>query len=572
MQVRIRIVLVVFSLLFLGLILRLGYWQIVMGGSLSKKAQGQYNSSAIKKAPRGNILASDGSFWVLRNTLWQISANPKLITETPSKVANKLAPFLAPENSEKSILSEFTLRVEKALSRENTSWVLVANKIDDMVKKNIEAMGIAGLNFEEQGGRYYPEASAAAQLLGFVGKDDAGDDIGYFGLEGYYNLPLSGKPGFVSAQKDARGVPILLGGNKEVDAINGIDLITTIDKRIQLLIERNLAEGVAKYGAIGGSITIMEPASGRILGLASLPSFDPRTYTTYSNEVFKNPVISDTFEPGSIIKPIVMAAALDGGFITPETKCDICTGPLNVDGYQIKTWNNKYNPDATMTDVIIHSDNIGMSFVGGRLGADRLYDYYQKFGIGLQTGIDLQGEASPGLRKKGTWSNVDLYTATFGQGVAVTGIQMVRAIAVLANGGLLPNPHVVEKIRGDGWEVDQSKTSSTRVISNEAAQKAATMMLNAANLGESKWAKVPGFNNIAAKTGTAQIPVAGHYDPTKTNHSFIGFAPVGNPKFVMLVTLNSPESSPWAAETAAPLWYSIARELFIYLGVQPGQR
>jgi cell division protein FtsI (penicillin-binding protein 3)/stage V sporulation protein D (sporulation-specific penicillin-binding protein) len=314
----------------------------------------------------------------------------------------------------------------------------------------------------------------------------------------------------------------------------------------------------------------MDPFTGQILAMAAYPSFDPADYQEYSDEVFKNPVISDTFEPGSIIKPIVMASGLDAKVVRPDTPCDICGGPLKLDRFFIKTWNNEYNPGITMTDVIIHSDNVGMSFVGQKLGADTLYDYLTRFGIGKMSGIDLQGEAAPSLRKKGTWNIVDLATASFGQGVAVTPIQMVRAISVIANGGYLVTPKVVESVQGEGWSEPVKDGAKQKVISEEAAAEATQMMVKAANEGEAKWAKVPGFT-IAGKTGTAQIAVEGHYDETNTIHSFVGFAPVNKPKFVMLVTLKSPTGSPWAAETAAPLWYSIGRELFPYLGVPPSQ-
>jgi cell division protein FtsI/penicillin-binding protein 2 len=174
------------------------------------------------------------------------------------------------------------------------------------------------------------------------------------------------------------------------------------------------------------------------------------------------------------------------------------------------------------------------------------------------------------LIKKGTWSNADLYTTTFGQGIAVTAIQMVRAVSVIANGGYLPIPHVVTQIQGDRWQESLNLPNFPRIISQKTAEETAQMMADAANIGEAKWAKIPGFT-VAAKTGTAQIPVAGHYDEKNTNHSFIGFAPVDHPKFVMLVTLQSPQSSPWAAETTAPLWYSIAKDLFPYMGIQPDQ-
>lgn len=570
MQVKIRIVLVTFFLLFLGLIIRLSYWQIIMGKTLSTKAQGQYNSSTVTTAPRGNISSSDGSFWVLRSNVWQVTANPKLIKDKPQLIADQLSPLLVDDRTNTASVSAMAQKITNLLTKSNSSWALIANIVSDNVKKNMQALDIDGLNFDPGESRFYPEASSAAQLLGFVGKDNEGRDIGYFGLEGYYNLPLSGKPGFVGQEKDAKGIPILLGGTKEVTAINGVNITTGIDKRIQLLIENKLAEGINKYGAKKGSITMMDPYTGVVMAMASLPSFDPAKYAEYSNELFRNPIISDTFEPGSIFKPIVMAAALDGKFVDPTTTCDICSGPLNVDGYQIQTWNNKYRPNSTMDEVIVESDNVGMSFIAQKMGADAFRDYIQKFGIGTISGIDLQGESAPSLRKKGTWSNIDLDTASFGQGVAVTGIQIVRAISVIANGGYLPSPHLVTKIQGDGWQENVNQPAPPRVISQKAAMETAQMMVDAANLGEAKWTKIPGFDNVAAKTGTAQIPVAGHYDAVNTNHSFVGFAPVGHPKFIMLVTLQSPQSSLWAAETAAPLWYSVARDLFPYLGIQPG--
>ena len=568
MHAKIQALLVIFFLLFIGLIARLSYWQIVMGADLSQRAQGQYDSSTITSAPRGNILASDGSFWVLRNTVWQITANPKALKDTPDAIARKISPFLTDDPTNSASVSAETQKIKTLLSKKDVSWVSIASKVEDTVKKNIQALGIAGLNFTQQDGRFYPEASSAAQVLGFVGKDEGGADVGYFGLEGYYNLPLSGKPGFIGQEKDAKGTPILLGGTKEVTAINGVDIITSLDKRIQLAIEKNLEKGIAKYGAKSGNITIMDPYTGEILGMAGTPSFDPAKYRDYGNDVFRNPVISNSFEPGSIFKVLIMAAGIDSGAVTADTKCDICGGPINVDGYQIETWNNEYNPDSTMTDVIVNSDNVGMTFVGQKMGANMLYDYLQKFGIGSITGIDLQGESAPALRKKGTWSNVDLDTTTFGQGIAVTPIQMVRAVSAIANGGYLPTPHVIKQIQGDSWQEKINPPPSPRIISQKVAEAVTQMMSDAANIGEAKWTKIPGFT-VAAKTGTAQIPVAGHYDPTNTNHSFIGFAPVARPKFVMLVTLQSPQSSPWAAETAAPLWYQVARDLFPYMGIQP---
>lgn len=559
MQGKIRVLLVIFLLLFVGLAGRLFYWQVINAKGLSAEARTQYETSQVTGAPRGNILSSDGSFWVLRNSVWTIIANSNLMTKAPNETANVLAPIL---DVEFDGLLNF-------LSKKS-AYIPIKQKVSDEIKKNVEALKLKGISFVPQEDRFYPEASVAAQVLGFVGKDENGEDVGYFGLEGYYNLPLSGKPGFNGGEKDAKGVPILLNKSTEISAVSGVDLVTGIDKKIQIVAEEKLEEGLEKYGASGGSITIMDPLDGTVMAMVSSPSFDPAKYSEYNDSVFRNPVISDTFEPGSIIKPIVMAAGLDAGVIEPDTKCDICAGPLKLDKYFIKTWNNKYHDGISMTDVIVESDNVGMSFVGQKLGPDKLYNYLDKFGLGSISGIDLQGEIAPKMRKKGTWNVVDLATASFGQGIAVTGIQMLRAVSVIANGGYLVNPKVVQKIQGEGWEESVRTSSPVRIISEEAAGNTTQMMVEAANRGEAKWTKIPGYF-VAGKTGTAQIAVEGHYDETNTNHSFIGFAPVVNPKFIMLVTLKSPQSSPWAAETAAPLWYSVARELFPYLGVAPSE-
>lgn len=568
MRGRIYLLAIFFIAVFTLLIGRLFYWQVVKGADLSRQASNQYKVSEVTSAPRGNILSSDGSFWVMRADAWLVYANPSQIKDDPKTIANKLSPFFVDDSNNQSQLLTEIDRIQGLLSNKNSFWVILKDKITPDVKKNIENLNIDGIGFQSEETRFYPEASSAAQLLGFVGKDENGGDLGYFGLEGYYNLALSGKSGYASGEKDAKGMPLLVDSSQQVNAIAGVDLETSIDKRIQFTIEQKLKNGIEKYGAKGGSVVVMDPENGSILGMTSQPSYDPVKYWEYSDSLFKNPIISNTFEPGSIFKPIVMAAGIDATKVTPDTKCDICSGPLKVDKYSIETWNNEYHPDATMTDVIINSDNVGMSFVGQKLGADLLYDYLNKFGIGKPTGIDLQGEVAPLMRKKGNWNVVDQATATFGQGIAVTSIQMVRAIAAVANGGYLITPHVVSQIQGDGWQESTKNISKVRIISSQAASEVAAMMARAASDGESKWAYIPGFR-ISGKTGTAQIPISGHYDAQNTIASFIGFAPYDDPKFVMLVTLQEPQTSEWASETAAPLWYSIAGDLFSYLGVTP---
>jgi cell division protein FtsI/penicillin-binding protein 2 len=548
-----------FLAIFLLVIARLFYWQIIKGKDLAKDALKQYEYNNTVSAPRGNILASDGSWLVSQTDAYLVYAELPKLTKTPREIANLMAPILNEDNGD---------RIAGLLSKKDVVWVAIKQKVTPEIKDSLTKLNIDGLGFQKVEDRFYTEASSSAQLLGFVGKDAQGEDTGYFGLEGYYDLTLSGKPGFSQSELDAQGNPLVIGDSREVSAIGGIDLLTHVDKSIQLMAEQKLQEGINKYEASGGSVIIMNPKSGAVMAMSSYPSYDPRTYYDFSTELFKNPAISFTFEPGSIFKIVVMASALDAGVVKPDTVCDVCAGPFKVDKYYIDTWNNKYNPNSTMEDVIVHSDNVGMAFVSQKMGADMLYDYLDKFGIGKLTGIDLQGEVTPKLRERGTWNVVDLATASFGQGIAVTPIQMTKAVSIIANGGFEVTPQVVASLKGDTWESDIKPKIGKRIVSDQAVKEITAMMVDAAKNGEAKWTYINGFN-IAGKTGTAQIPIAGHYDATNTMASYIGFAPADDPKFVMLVILNEPKSSIWASETAAPLWYDIARQLFVFLGVQP---
>lgn len=548
--------------------MRLFFWQVISGSKLAALAKMQYQSEQKISAVRGNILTKDNSWLTASVDAWLVFAQPKEMKDDAEIVAARLAPvFLNDPNDPIKLKDEFE-RLKELLAKKDLVWVPLKQKIGSEQKKKIEDLKITGIGFDRKETRYYPESSAAAQLLGFVGKDKDGEDIGYFGLEGYYDLPLSGKPGFVSRESDALGSPLLFGKSKEIAAVEGVDLVTSIDKTIQLSVEQKLKKGIETYGAKSGTIVIISPKDGAILAMASYPSYDPAKYFTYEYELFKNPAISDAFEPGSIMKPLIMAAGLDSKVIEPDTKCDICYQAYKVDKYFIETWDKKYYPNSTMTDVLVHSDNVGMTFVGLKLGTKRLVDYLDKYGFGHLTGIDLQGEANPPSRDKNNWNIVDSATATFGQGIAVTPIQMARAMSIIANGGYLVTPHVVDEVKKDGWSEIMKMPPPVKVLSDEAARETKEMMIAAVKNGEAKWAVPKGFK-IAGKTGTAQIAIGGHYDAEKTIASFIGFAPADDPKFLMLVILREPTTSQWGSETAAPLWFSIARDIFPYLKIQP---
>jgi cell division protein FtsI/penicillin-binding protein 2 len=588
---RLRTFQILFLLGFLCLLGRLFYWQIIQGKVLSAQARGQYEYKSEIDASRGSIFSRDGSWIVTSGRAWTIAASlPEMKDDDgpldKKKVSDQLAPFFvqAPlksletedEEAEESdsmdvLLEKEEDRLYSLLTREKIVWTPLKSRVSEETKKKIEELDINGLHFEPEEIRIYPEASSAAQLLGFVGKDKTGQSQGYFGLEGYYDTAISGKPGFVSRESDPLGAPILLGETREVSAIRGVDLYTHIDSSVQITLDKRLKEGIARYGAKAGSAVIMDPKTGAIYGMSSYPSYDPGKYWEFGDVLFANPVVSGAFEPGSIFKVLVMAAGLDAGVVTPNTTCDICSGPYKIDKYLIETWNREYTANSTMTNVIVHSDNVGMVFVANHLGEDRLYDYIKKFGIGESSGVDLQGEAVAPLRDKKDWGPVEQATASFGQGVATTPIQMIRAIGAIANDGVMLRPKVVDKLVGDSWSKKIEPDEGTRVISEKAAEEMTQMMVEAAKNGESKWTYLKGFR-VAGKTGTAQIAIDGYYDEEKTIASFVGFAPYDDPKFIMLITLQEPQTSQWASETAAPLWYTISRDLFLHFGMQPEEQ
>lgn len=588
---RLRILLICFLFFSVTFLARLFYWQVIKGGELASQARDQHVRGEKIVAKRGDILASDGSWLAASVDSWLLYASLPNLERSPSEIAELLAlDFVeAPEEKKEINLPEDESisgdeekeewdreeaiekeeeRIEKALSQEGVVWVPIKSKITRELREKIEGYEIEGLGFQLEESRLYPESTFASQVLGFVGKDDLGNDKGYSGLEGHYDLQLSGREGYRTRESNAVGVPLLSKSKAELSASAGVSLVTHVDKTVQFRIEQALEAGIEKYEAQSGTIVVMDPSDGGILGMTAYPPYNPGKYYEYGNDYFNNPAVTDTFEPGSIMKPVVMAAGLDAGVITPQSICDICHEPFKVDKYFIRTWNDEYTPNSSMVDVIKHSDNVGMVFIGNKLGINRMYDYFDKFGFTKKTGIDLQGEANSQLREKGTWNMVDLATASFGQGIAVTPIQMVQAIGAIANDGEMMTPQIVDKYSKEGWEEDIKPVSKGKVISEKAASEMTEMMIAAVKEGEAKWAVPKGFN-IAGKTGTAQIAVSGHYDEDKTIASFIGFAPADDPKFVMLVTLREPQTSPWASETAAPLWFNIALDLFPYFGIHP---
>lgn len=542
---------------FLIIISRLFYWQVIKAEELSFFGQSQYGIFMKIIPQRGEIKTSDGYPIVANRLGYLVFANPKEIKDK-KKTTNLLS----------SLLEVDSASVSASLSL-NKFWVPLKQNVDNKKKEEIEKLGLPGIGFEEQFTRFYPEGSISAHLLGILGKDESGENKGYFGLEGYYDRQLRGKTGIAVEVRDAFGRPILSKMNDKSKKIDGRSLVLNIDRAIQFIVETKLKEGIEKYQASGGMVGVIEPKTGGVIAMAGFPSFDPGNYQDYPQEFYKNPFISNLFEPGSTLKSIIMSAALDSKSIEPETKCNICDGPITIGDYQIKTWNNKYYKDTNMIDVIVHSDNIGMVFVANSLGFDRMFSYLGQFGIGEITGIDLQGEIFPSLKPKHLWYPIDFATISFGQGISVSPIELLSAFCVIANEGKRMEPHVVSKIETPDGEIIKIQPKILgRPILPSTAKLMTEILVNAVNKGEAKYFKPKGYR-IAGKTGTAQIPIAGHYDPNKTIASFIGFAPADNPKFAMLVIFDRPTTSIYGSETAAPVFFEIAKKILDYYNIPP---
>lgn len=577
---RLQILFLLFVTALGGIVLRLAYWQLVKGGELRVAARDQYQANEVLTPNRGEILTADGYPLVYNRPVYNLTAYTPHLEESAVNIADRLVPLLefdldTPEYATDEGKRSARLHELESITRgeiidrlSSQDYAVLTRSLSVEQKQAVTDLGFTGLAFEEGFTRSYPEASISAHLLGFVGRDDVGNPTGYFGLEGYYDRELRGRPGFEQEERDAAGNPLIIGDYRSLASQSGRTLHLHLERSVQYLAKTALVDGLKRYGAVAGEILVMDPETGGILAMASLPDYDPARFHRFDTALYKNPSISSAYEPGSTFKVLTLAAALEENAVKLDDHCDICAGPLSVGEYQIKTWNNEYHPDSTPQEILENSDNIGMVWIQRLLGGERFLSYLQAFGLGQLTDIDLQEESTPALRER--WGEIDYATSSFGQGIAVTSIQMLRAVAAIANGGLLLEPHVVAEVAGE-TAIPVKPKVIRRVISEETADIVTRLMVASAEHGDAKWTRLPDYT-VAGKTGTAQIPLEGHYDEDKTITSFVGFAPADNPRFVMLVKLEEPTTSPWGSETAAPLWFNLARRLLLHYNLPPSSK
>lgn len=581
---RLKFILFLVIIGFLAVVVKLFTIQVVNHGEYLALAEKQRTRARGILAQRGRIYASGGVL-VTNEDAFLLFADPTQV-EDGKLVAEKVVPLLLADqrffsyNPLPSGVKEpekyLTERILELLANKERRWVSLARKVPRLVKEKIEELGIKGLAFVDDPRRFYPEGSLLSNVAGLVAFDEAGEDQGYFGLEGYYNGDLEGVLGEVAQEYSAFGEPILVGGYSLLQPQNGRDLYLTIDKNVQSILERKIKEGVKRYGAASGSFVVLEPQTGKILAMGNYPTFDPGNFNPLITLDAKdspemelgNLAISATYEPGSAMKTVLMAAAIDTGTVKPTTTFTD-DGPIRVGGYTINTWDGKHHGEQTMIQLLQKSNNVGAAKVALQLGKDTLRNYFLKFGFGEPLGVDLEGEEGGKVKPRSEWREADLATAGFGVGVAVTPLQMANAVAAIANGGMLMKPYVVEKIvTSNGKEIRFEPELIRRVISPESAEILAEMFLAAVEGGEAR-AFISSRYRIAGKTGTALIYTeGGGYDPHKTNVTFVGFLPKDRP-FVMLMKLEGPTRSTYSANTVVPLWVETMEELAPLFGARP---
>ncbi|MHB8620143.1 MAG: peptidoglycan D,D-transpeptidase FtsI family protein, partial [Chloroflexota bacterium] len=534
---------------------RLYYWQVLRHDSLSVMARAEHYRDELIPARRGSIYDASGNVLATNEAVNSVYAARKQI-DHPHRVANILSPLLGlPAAS-----------IYQSITNPHLRFIRLKPWVSAAVAKELKAAKLGGIFLEPTTRRIYSQGSLAAQILGFVNQDGKGQ----YGLEEAYNSVLAGQPGHLKAEVDTAGRPISFTTPRDSAAArNGADLITSVDSTLQYVAERELAKAVKQHGATGGSIVIMDPRTGDLLADANLPSFDPNTYATSPEAAFANPSISQIYEPGSTFKIVTMSIGLAEHAVAPTTTIHD-SGALTLGGIHITNWNGKGHSPENMIQVLEYSSNVGAATVGWRVGASHFYRHIKDFGFDQKTGIDMAGEVRgdglfPG---QSGWTPANLVTNSFGQGLALTPLQLVTAVSAVANGGLLMKPRVVTAVRDANGVHPIPPTVVRRVLDPTVARTLTDMLVQSA-VGEAQLARVPGFE-VAAKTGTAQIASPkGGYLRGKFIASLMGFAPANNPRFVMLVKIDEPSDVPWGSEVAAPVWRKIAKQIFVHFKIQP---
>ncbi len=528
--------------------------QIFKAPSLTKKAEKEYTRYSFIQGKRGQIYDRNMNELSSSIDTLSIAAAANQI-KNPGETASKLAAVLG--------IDEYSLK-ERLSSNKPFAWVerrVTPNKI-----KKIKDLNLEHVFFRKDTRRYYPNKGLAGQVIGFTGIDSKGLE----GLEYKYNKILSGQDIKIQTIKDATG-RLVDSDETFVNKFSGSSLVLSIDKNIQFIAEHALENAVVKEDAKSGTALVMVPATGELLAIAHYPKFNPNHYAGFTPEIWRNRAVTDQFEPGSVMKIFAVATALNNGIFSPKSIFYCENGAYKVGEYTI----NDSLPYGwlTLTQIIKYSSNIGAIKISEAMSNKAFYNSLNAFGFAKKTQIDCPGEALGKLRHYSTWSNLDSGTISFGQGIAVSAIQLITGVSTIANNGILMKPLLVKQIISNTGTTIKTNgpTPSRRVISSSTARKVKIMMQEVVSeKGTGINAFVKGYS-VCGKTGTAQIAnrKSRGYSEDKFTAVFTGFAPIQNPELAILVVVDEPKNSYHGGVVAAPVFKNILLESFNYLGIPP---
>ena len=551
-----RVTMLTLILVVLGVLLlaRLGsfQFQLDMAYYLQNAAQQVYRTVNDRFPERGLIYDRNGELLAANTTEYVIGVSPTYITDKP-RAARLLA----------EVLGDDEARIFTLIDR-NVRYVrLTPQPVSTEVAQRAAALNLLGLVIDPEPRRIYPQASLAAHLVGFVGWDST-VRRGYLGVEGAYNSDLAGQSRITEQSR----IPFEVNLNDQPPP--GRDIILTIDRRIQHLAETELQDAIDRYGATGGSVIIMDPRTGEVLAMASYPTFDPNAYYQIEPNLMRNPAVSDVYEPGSVFKIVTAAIALESGEVSEDSTYFEGQNFREIGGRRVYNWDRAAHGSQSFVDILVRSWNLGTTWLAvDVLGPTAFYQGLRDFGVGSPTGIDLEGESAGILRTPidTFWSDSDLATNSFGQGLAVTPLQMLAFTNIIANGGQMMQPHI-RLATVDGNTVIPAIPVAVRTpISADTARRITDIMVQVVNVGEGDRARVPGYT-IAGKTGTAQIYCAtcpGLYEPELQMATFVGFLPADEPRVSILIKLDN--VSNWASRTAAPAFAQLVRRLVVLMNI-----
>lgn len=557
-----------FALVLVG---KLFLLQVMDHPAYAALAEGQHGIFKSLFASRGSILihdAKDGAVIPIATNqqLSLVYADPREVGD-PEKTAGLVGEVFGYDEPRVAALA---LR----LANKKDPYEPIEQHVEDEQMERLLALGLPGIRHAPEEGRFYPEPALGGHVVGFVGSDEDGTKSGKYGIEGYFDAQLAGTPGSLKSERDISGRLIAIGERSVVPAVQGADVLLTLDRPIQYRACQVIRDAVARHQADAGSIVVLDPGSGRVLAMCGAPDFDPADYgAAGSIATFNNQAIFEAYEPGSVFKAVTMAAALDAGAVTPESGYED-QGVVHIDGHDIRNSDKAAHGWQTMTQALEKSLNTAMIHAMRALGRDRFQEYVRRFGFGERTGIELDTEVAGDLRSLDKPSEVFPATASYGQGITVTPLQLAAAYAAIANGGILPVPRIVDEVRhADGRMETRPDVQARRVIDPKAARAIAGMLVSVVENGHGKRAGVKGYY-IAGKTGTAQVARAGTagYEEGTSIGSFAGFGPVEDPKFVMVVRIDRPRDAPWAESTAAPAFGEMAKFLLEYFEIPPTRK